>query len=155
MRYFFQTLIPQPETRWSVIRQHILPAVLIVMGLLGLYWLSVTVDAGPFTTYLLSSATMALIGLTALAWLNDLSHEEFGPKSQFRRAGLILVGAACLSLIFSPLVTYDWPNWRECLFRLGSLIVWMTMDGMPPWHLLISGDYKHGTSDLTAREAGL
>lgn len=145
--YIFKSLIPRFELRWHILRLHIIPFICIVSVVMGFYYASRFVAPG-WITYCLSSLSVALIGVTALARVNDIPHENTAVQWQVRRLGLVLVGAACMGLLFAPWVTRhdavgpDWPAWREVMFRVGVLFTWMTTPAMPPWHRYISGEFK-------------
>ena len=145
-REFFKYMKPKLERRWSVLRLHVIPFVLIVSTILGFYYASRYIAPG-WITYFASSVTLALVGLTALARVNDIEHEKTAFRWQLRRLGLVLVGTACLGLIIAPWFSTfkngpDWPSWREVMFRMGVLFTWVTTPMMPPWHRYMSGEYR-------------
>ncbi len=144
-RRFFETLVPKVSLKKEAIKPHLLPFLCVVALLMAFYAASRFIAPG-WVTYTLSSLCLVLIGITALARVNDITQNQTGTRWQVRRAGLILVGAACLGLVISPWISgfsiSDTPTWREVMLRLGIALTWITTPMMPPWHMYITGEHK-------------
>ena len=147
MREFLNYLIPNFRVRWEIARQHALPAISIVTVVISFYYAYKMVPAG-WVSYIISTFFLFLIGLTALARLNDIPHSYTHMRWQIRRGGLMMVGVSCLWLGVAPIMQawsgahVDFPSWYEVMLRCGMFFVWMTTPMMPPWHRYISGEYR-------------
>lgn len=140
MRLFFCQFVPKSD-----VRANILPALTLILSILLFYWASLVFQPGA-VTYVVSTVALLIIGLTALARVNDISLEQRGFRWQARRLGLVMVGAACLWLILEPLATaHHWPTWPEIMLRWGVALTWLTTPYMPPWWRYITGEFKDGT----------
>lgn len=134
-RHFLKSLVPKPSTR----PEHVLPFLGVIAFILIFYIASVMIPAGAVTT-LISLVCLSLIGLTALARLNDIPHDYTSRRWQIRRLGLILGGAACINLSVAMLT--EPPQWREVMLYLGVWLTWFTTPNMPPWWRYISGQHR-------------
>lgn len=147
MKHFIKSLIPRFDRRWANVRNHILPFLAVVTLLMAFYAASRLIMPG-WTTWAISAAALLIVGITALARANDIAQDQVSARWQFRRAGLILVGAACIGIVLAPWIgggsvtQPDWPAWREVMFRVGVALTWLTTPMMPPWHHYISGEYR-------------
>lgn len=137
MRHFLTQFAPRPS-----VRDNILPALLLAFLLLAFYWASITFQPGTFT-FVLSTTALLIIGLTALARVNDITLYQSSWRWQARRLGLIMVGAASMWLMLAPLTGgHHWPTWPEVMIRWGVALTWLTTPHMPPWWRYITGEFK-------------
>lgn len=107
----------------------------------AIYMCSVVIPIG-WATYIITLPALAVIMITSLARVNDLSANLISKTWQLRRIGLILVGTAATTLVLEPwsdilkgiaLTKADFPSWKEVILRLGFAFVWITTPHMPPW----------------------
>jgi hypothetical protein len=138
-------------------KPHVKPFLFMIGLMLVLYFASATTPPG-WLTFALSAVALMLIGITALARLNDLSSDLTSKRWQVRRVGLIMVGASAVGLLFEPLIVYfnghpmlDFPTWREVMLRWGMTLVWITTPHMPPWWRYVSGQYRTLREERAAR----
>lgn len=145
MRYLVSTLIPKTDgVTWATIKPHLFAFVCVVVALMAFFAAASFIPSG-WLTYALNALAVAILGVTALARVNDIPHTEVSPRWQFRRAGLIAVGTASFTTIVYPWLTDSqiwFPPWRSVLLHWGVAITWMTTPMMPPWHHYISGEFK-------------
>lgn len=131
---------------WNWFRPHAI-AVSAGIGALGLLtYASFTVSPGVFS-WLLSSPALALIVVTAIARLNDITAEQRGWVWQIRRVGLALSGAAALMFLLMPFAEVArYPSWQGTSLIWGFALSWFTSPHMPPWWDFISGNYNQTES---------
>ena len=103
----------------------ILAAVLTVAHLLKAF---VPLGVG---AYLISVIPLAVLAVTAVARVNDISPEKLETRWHVRRAGLSIVAAAAVALILSP-GTYT-ASWKDVALYVGMAMTWVTTPQMPPW----------------------
>lgn len=104
----------------------------VMVLVLCAYLASVTVQDG-WLTYLLSVPACAVIIVTALARVNDMSIDMASTAWNVRRAGLILTALFAVSQITVPVFAADWPSWRTVIGLWGFALVWLTSPNQPPW----------------------
>ena len=88
--------------------------------------------------FLISSAALAVIGITMLCRANDLRWRA-GMKWQARLTGFILAGTMPIGIIIVEWVTEAWPSPYETVCRIGLALVFLTTPHLPPWWKWISG----------------
>ena len=81
--------------------------------------------------YLISVIPLAVLAVTAVARVNDISPEKLETRWHVRRAGLSIVAAAAVALILSP-GTYT-ASWKDVALYAGMAMTWVTTPQMPPW----------------------
>lgn len=118
-----------------------LPAFFLMAAMTALYFLGQFVKPG-LVTYAISAVALAVILITALARVNDITIELTGGRWHVRRFGLVLAGAGASALLASPLMTGDYPSWREVMLEAGVALTWFTTPGMPPWWRFIAGKHQ-------------
>lgn len=119
----------------------IVQAVVAAGILLGIHWLTGSLEKGWLSWAVCLPAWIVLI-ITAMARVNDIT--ATGKRWFVRRLGLILVGAASVSLVAAPLLGYtaSYPSWRDVILYYGFTATWLTTPNMPPWWKYVSGEYK-------------
>jgi hypothetical protein len=107
-----------------------------------LYAAGFNIKAG-WLTYCLQLPALAILAVTALARVNDISSERTTWIWQLRRVGLSFVGVAAVSLAFSPWsAAQEFPAWREMLLIWGFALTWISTPGMPPFWKYVSGEAR-------------
>ncbi len=89
--------------------------------------------ADGWMTYLLSVPPCAILIITALARVNDLSVDLNSAAWNVRRAGLILTALYAVGQITVPVLVKDWPSWQTVIGLWGFALVWLTSPHQPPW----------------------
>lgn len=111
-------------------------------ALILIYAAALCLPSGPITR-LLASIPAMVIGITALARVNDLSHNHTSTRWQVRRMGLIFAGVASVIYLLGGIAISAKPvEWREVLFLYGIALTWLTTPDQPPWWQYITGE-KH------------
>lgn len=101
-------------------------------GGLFLYLTGTTLQTG-WVTYAIQLPALAIIAVTALVRVNDISHTKKGMVWNVRKVGLSLAGAAALSLVFTPWLYDEFPSWRGLMLAWGFALTWLTTPDQPPW----------------------
>ncbi len=102
--------------------------VLVMCAYIG----SATVPEG-WLTYVLSVIPCAILIITALARVNDLSIDMASTAWNVRRAGLILTALYAVTQLTLPLFSAEWPSWGTVIGLWGFALVWLTSPHQPPW----------------------
>ena len=111
-------------------------------ALMLLYGASIILPSGAIT-HLLASLPAAIIGITSLARVNDLSEDHHSKRWQLRRLGLILAGVASVIYILGGLTVASRPiEWREILLLYGVAFTWITTPDQPPWWQYVTGEKR-------------
>lgn len=85
-------------------------------------------------TYCLTLAPLAVILLTSIARINDISNESVGAYWNVRRCGLILVALFGANIGVAPFgPEQDFPNWWRVVGVWGFALTWLTSPHQPPW----------------------
>lgn len=105
------------------------------------YLCSVYIPVG-WMTYLFSVPPCAVIIITALARVNDLSIDMASTAWNVRRVGLILTALYAVAQITVPLFAEDWPTWRMVIGLWGFALVWLTSPHQPPWGQYVWGKQR-------------
>lgn len=83
--------------------------------------------------------SILIIGLTALARVNDISSKQRSKRWHARRFGLTLMGVGASTLGVAVAVgASPNPTWKETLFMLGLAIMLFTTPNQEPWWKWIS-----------------
>jgi hypothetical protein len=85
-----------------------------------------------------SSFALLTIAVTMLARANDLRWRR-GVKWNVRLIGFILAGTSPFGIIAVEFFTGVPPTFYECMFRVGTMFVFVTTPYLPPWWKWISG----------------
>lgn len=92
--------------------------------------------------YILCVIALLIIGITAVARLNDIKRDQLTLQWHARRLGLVLIGVACVVLVVRPLYGFAAPSAWEALLYWGQALTWITTPNMPPWHKYIVGGWS-------------
>ncbi len=111
-------------------KKHAVAASIIAAVLTVAYLLTAFVPLG-VGAYLTSIIPLAVLAVTAVARVNDISPEKLEARWHVRRAGLSIVAAAAVALILSP-GTYT-ASWKDVALYVGMAMTWVTTPQMPPW----------------------
>ena len=122
-----------------------LPAIIfLTMLVMAAYYASIHIPPG-WMTYLVSSAALIIMAVTALARLDDIAPEQASKRWQSRRAGLIFTIAGVGAIGLEPLAkitshgVIDFPSWGHVLLHWGVALTWITTPNMPPWWKYMTG----------------
>lgn len=98
--------------------------------------------------YLLSLPAMIVIFLTSVARLDDIGRDKTGAMWNTRRLGFFLSALFSILMLAMPF-TESGPEalvWVIAIGVNGQAMVWLTTPatqaGVPPWHMLITGEYR-------------
>lgn len=129
------------------IRAHAGAAGFLIVVAMAVYYASITTSPGPLTLGI-SFVAMFVLGITALARLDDIEIEQSSSRWQVRRAGLIMSVGGAGMLVVSPLANWisgaliHYPTWSETILYCGVALTWITTPHMPPWWRYVTGQYK-------------
>ena len=122
------------------IRSHSVATVLALTTVSGFIFLSSLYGPG-MISYLTTAPAAAVVTVTALARLNDITPNRKQFVWQLRRLGLVVTGAAAITVLAGPLaVVPQYPTWVGSMLMWGLASSWITTPGMPPWWKYISTD---------------
>lgn len=88
--------------------------------------------------FILSALALLVVAVTMLARANDLRWKT-GMHWNIRLVGFICTGFTPIGIIGVELVTRNYPNIYEALFRVGLAMVFVTTPYLPPWWKWITG----------------
>ena len=90
-------------------------------------------------TKAVSLTALVVIGLTALARVNDIERTKISKRWHVRRIGLTMAGIGAIALgaaqLFGPASA---PEWGNVIFHVGIMFTWLTTPNQPPWWKWIS-----------------
>ena len=86
--------------------------------------------------FIVSTASFIVIFITVIVRANDQKLKP-GLRWHVRMFGLVLAGCSPIGIFGYELVTQNWPNIYDALFRVGLAMVFMTTPGQPPWHKMV------------------
>lgn len=89
-------------------------------------------------SYIVALPALAIILITAIARVNDISKELQSKRWQVRRVGLSVSAGASAALLAAPLAG-AYMNWGTTALIWGFALTWLTTPEMPPWWRWISG----------------
>lgn len=98
--------------------------------------------------YLLSLPAMIVIFLTAVARLDDIGRDKKGAMWNVRRLGFFLSAVFAILMMAMPFTESGTSAlvWVVAIGVNGQAMVWLTTPatqaGVPPWHMLITGEYR-------------
>lgn len=150
---FIKTKITQFSKHFGLKRARVYQAIALLLGAAGLvvgFNLLADVEPG-WGSWIAAAPALLVLMLTVVARLKDLT--DMRARSQFRRLGLILVGAASLIYFMAPLTSagYPFPTWTLVLLAWGMAFTWVTTPNMPPWWKYIAREL---TEEETAHPGG-
>lgn len=144
---FIKTKIMQFAKHFGLKRARVYQAIAMLLGAAGLVaGFNLIADTEPgWGSWLVAAPAFLVLMLTVVARLKDLT--DMRARSQFRRLGLILVGAASLIYFMAPLTNspHPFPTWKLALLAWGMALTWVTTPNMPPW-------WKYISRELTEKE---
>ena len=89
-------------------------------------------------SYIVALPALAIILITAIARVNDISKELQSKRWQARRVGLAVSAGASAALLAAPLAG-AYMSCGTAALIWGFALTWLTTPGMPPWWRWISG----------------
>lgn len=89
-------------------------------------------------SYIVVLPALAIILITAIARVNDISKELQSKRWQVRRVGLSVAAGASAALLAAPLAG-AYMSWGTTALIWGFALTWLTTPEMPPWWRWISG----------------
>lgn len=112
-------------------------ALVTVLVIAAAYFIGVSV--GPsIWSYIVALPALAVILITAIARVNDISKTLTSKRWQVRRAGLSVAAGASAALLAAPLAGASM-SWGTAALIWGFALTWLTTPEMPPWWRWISG----------------
>lgn len=129
------------KTRTKAVTNKV-PLIASLVTILLLYCTGALVQPGLFT-WALQLPALAILGVTALARVNDIGSDRTSWIWQWRRIGLTLVGVCAAALAFAPFQAIpEFPTWKGILLAWGFALSWISTPGMPPWWKYVSGEVQ-------------
>lgn len=111
----------------------------MAIALLMAIYLCVTFIPPGLVTKIVSLSSLTVIGLTALARVNDIERTKVSKRWQVRRIGLTMAGIGAVALGAAQVLELASPPvWRDVIFQLGVMFTWLTTPNHPPWWKWIS-----------------
>ena len=89
-------------------------------------------------SYVIALPALAIILITAIARVNDISKKLQSKRWQVRRVGLSVSAGASAALLVAPLAG-AYMSWGMAALIWGFALTWLTTPEMPPWWRWISG----------------
>ena len=89
-------------------------------------------------SYIVALPALAIILITAIARVNDISKELQSKRWQVRIVGLSVAAGASAALLAAPLAG-AYMSWGTTALIWGFALTWLTTPEMPPWWRWISG----------------
>lgn len=103
----------------------------------GAYYVGQSV--GPsIWSYIVALPALAVILVTAVARVNDISPNKTSKRWQFRRAGLSISAGTAAAFLAVPLANAN-ISWGTVAMLWGFALTWLTTPEMPPWWRWVSG----------------
>ena len=89
-------------------------------------------------SYVVAMPALAVLLITAIARVNDISNAKTSKRWQVRRAGLSIVAGSSATLLVATMVGAHM-GWGTAALIWGFAMTWLTTPEMPPWWRWISG----------------
>lgn len=134
----------------SLQRNHLLSLSISLLIITILYLASAFIPIG-YVTYGLMLPALWVIGITAIARMNDISRDKVGVFWVVRKVGLTLTLLFAVAQTVAPLIgsMQDWPTWRALAGIWGYALVLMTSPFLPPWYHYIWKSGPHTGNGIT------
>lgn len=118
---------------------HILPMAVCCALVMSLAAADAMLGPG-LVSWLINSAALAVVCVTAMAKAGDMDCKVTTPKSQLRRISLVLVAATSIGLIAGPLLPGElYPSWTMVGFNVGVAAMCITSGSISSWCEYVSG----------------